>query len=61
MSYLDDTYCQLCERFTTKEERNKHFSSSTHLRKKVYGYNPAHFPNRKLIGDESSIPEEAFW
>ena len=47
MSFLDDTYCQLCERFITKEQWNKHLYSSRHLHKKAY------FPNRRLIGDES--------
>ena len=51
MSFLDDTYCQLCERFITKE----------HLHKKGYGYTPAYFPNRRLIGDEANILEKAFW
>ena len=41
MSFLDDTYCQLCERFITKKQWNKHLYSSRHLRKKAYGYTPA--------------------
>ena len=61
MSFLDDTSCQLCEKFITKEQWNKHLYSSRHLHKKAYGYTPAYFSNRKLIGDESNILEKAFW
>ena len=61
MSFLDDTYCQLCERFITKEQWNKHLYSSRHLHKKAYGFTPAFFPNRNLIGDEDSILEKTFW
>ena len=61
MSFLDDTYCQLCERFITKEQWNKHLYSSRHLHEKAYGYTPAYFPNRRLIGDEANILEKAFW
>ena len=61
MSFLDDTYCQLCERFITKEQWNKHLYSSRHLHKKAYGYTPAYFPQRKLTGDESIKLEKAFW
>ena len=60
MSFLDDTYCQLCERFITKEQWNKHLYSSRHLHKKAYGYTPAYFPNRRLIGDEANILEGVF-
>ena len=38
MSFLDDTYCQLCERFITKEQWNIHLYSSRHLHKKAFGY-----------------------
>ena len=61
MSFLDDTYCQLCERFITKEQWNKHLYSSKHLHKKAYGYTPAYFPNTRLTGDESNKLEKAFW
>ena len=44
MSFLDDTYRQLFERFITKEQWNKHLYSSRHLHKKAYGYTPAYFP-----------------
>ena len=61
MSFLDDTYCQLCERFITKEQRNNHLYSNRHLHKKAFGYYPAYFPQRKLTGDESIKLEKAFW
>ena len=61
MSFIDDTYCQLCETFITKERWNKHLYSSRPLHKKAYGYTPAYFPNRKLIGEENSILVKAFW
>ena len=61
MPFLDDTFCQLCERFITKEQWNKHLYSSRHLHKKAYGYTSAYFPNRRLIGDEANILEKAFW
>ena len=61
MSFLDDTYCQLCERFITKEQWNNHLYSSRHLHKKAYGYYPAYFPQKKLTGDESIKLEKAFW
>ena len=49
MSFLDDTYCQLCERFITKEQWNKHLYSSRHLHKKAFGYCPAYFPQRRVL------------
>ena len=61
MSFLDDTYCQLCERFITKEQWNKHLYSSRQLHKKAFGYTPTCFPNKRLIGDEANIMEKAFW
>ena len=61
MSFLDDTYCQLCERFISKEQWNKHLYSSKHLHKKADGYVPAYFPQRRLTGDESIKIEKAFW
>ena len=60
MSFLDDTYCQLCERFITKERWNNHLYSSRHLHKKAYGYALVYFPQRKLSGDESNKLEKAF-
>ena len=61
MSILDDTYCQLCERFITKEDWNKHLYSSRHLHREMNGYWPAYFPQRKLTGDEGMTLEKAFW
>ena len=61
MSFLDDTYCQLCERFITKEQWNNHLYSKRHLHKKAFGYYPAYFPQRKLTGVESIKLEKAFW
>ena len=49
-----------CERFITKEQRRKHLFSSRHLRREVYGYRPAFFPQRKLTRDENSTLEKAF-
>ena len=60
MSFLDDTYCQLCERFITKERWNKRLYSSRHLHREINGYWPAYFRQRKWIGDEASILEKAF-
>ena len=61
MSNLDYTYCQLCERFITKNDWIKHLYSSRHLHREVNGYWPTYFPQRKLIGDESIKLEQAFW
>ena len=61
MSLPIDTYCQLCERFITKEQWNKHLRSSRHLHKEVNGYWPAYFPQKKLVKDENIILEKAFW
>ena len=55
MSFLEDIYCQLCERFITKEQWNNHLYSSRHLHKKGF------FPQRILTGDESIKLEKAFW
>ena len=61
MSILDDIYCQICDRYITKEDWNKHLYSSRHLHREVNGYWPAYFPQRKLTGEESMILEKAFW
>ena len=58
MSFIDDTYCQLCESFITKEQWNKHLYSSRHLHNKAYGYKPAYLLNRRLIGDEANTLEK---
>ena len=46
MAFLDDTYCQLCERIKIKEQWNKHFYCGTHLHREVKGYWPASFPQK---------------
>ena len=61
MSFLNDTYCQLCERFVTKEQWNKHLYSSRHLHRQMNCYWPAYFPQTKLVKDENFTPETAFW
>ena len=61
MSFLDDFFCQICDRFYTKERWNNHLYSSRHLHREVNGYWPAYFPQRKLGGDESNKLEKAFW
>ena len=58
---MDDTYFQLFERLISREERNKHFSSSRYLHREFYGYTRAYFAQRKLIRNESSILEKDFW
>ena len=60
MALFNDTYCQICDRFITKEQWNKHLFSSRLLHREVNGYWPAYFPQRKLTRDESSILEKAF-
>ena len=41
MALFSDTYCQICDRFITKERWNKHLYSSRHLHREVIGYWPA--------------------
>ena len=38
MSFFNDTFCRLCERFTTKEQWEEHLYSSTHLHIEVNGF-----------------------
>ena len=61
MSILDDTNCQLCERFITKEQWNKHLPFSRHLHREAHGYGPVIFPQSKLARDEKIIFEKGFW
>ena len=61
MSFLDDTFCQICDRLYTKEQWDKHLYSSRHLHREVNGYWPAYFPQRKLTSDLSIKLEKAFW
>ena len=61
MSFLDDTFCQICDRFYTKEQWDKHLYSGRHLHREVNGYWPAFFPQRNLTSDENIKLEKAFW
>ena len=61
MALVNDIYCQICDRFITKEQWNKHLYSSRHLHREVNGYWPAYFPQRNLTRDEGMILEKAFW
>ena len=61
MAFLDDTNCQLCERFIIKEQWTKHIFSSRQLHREVNGYWPAYFPQKKLTRDENFILEKVSW
>ena len=61
MPIFNDIYCQICDRFITKERWNKHLYSSRPLHGEVNGYWPAIFPQRKLNRDECMKLEKAFW
>ena len=61
MALFNDVFCQICERFYTKEQWNKHLYSSRHLHREVNGYLPSFFPQRKLTRDEGVKLEKAFW
>ena len=61
MAFFNDIFCQICDRFYTKEQWNKHLYSSRHLHREVNGYWPAFFPQRKLTRDEGIKLERAFW
>ena len=61
MAIFNDVFCQICDRFYTKERWNKHLYSSRHLHREVNGYWPAFFPQRKLTRDEGIKLEKAFW
>ena len=54
-------FCQICDRFYTKERWNNHLYSSRHLHREVNGYCPMIFPQRKLTRDEGIKLEKAFW
>ena len=60
MTFFNDTYCQLCERFIPKEQWNNNLHSNRQIHREVNGYWPAFFPRRKLSGDADSILEKAF-
>ena len=61
MAIFKDIFCQICDRFYTKERWNKHLYSSRHLHREVNGYWPMFFPQRKLTRDEGIKLEKAFW
>ena len=61
MAIFNDVFCQICDRFYTKEQWNKHLYSSRHLHREVNGYWPSFFPQRKLFKDEGVKLEKAFW
>ena len=61
MALFNDIFCQICDRFYTKERWNKHLYSSRHLHREVNAYWPAFFPQRKLTRDEGIKLEKAFW
>ena len=61
MALLNVLYCQLCDKFLTKEEWNKHLYSSRHIHREVSGYWPAKIcPQRKVFGDGGSLLEKGF-
>ena len=61
MALFNDIFCQICDRFVTKEQWDRHFYSNRHLHREVNGYWPAFFPQRKLTRDEGKNLEKAFW
>ena len=61
MALFNDIFCQICDRFYTKERWNKHLYSSRHLHREINGYWPALFPQQKLTRDEGIKLEKAFW
>ena len=61
MALFNDIFCQICDRFYTKEQWNKHLYSNRHLHGEINGYWPAFFPQRKLTRDEGIKLEKAFW
>ena len=48
MSFLYDTYCQLCERFITKEQWNQHLYYSRLLHKKSLWLHTGLLPIQKV-------------
>ena len=61
MAIFNDVFCQICDRFYTKERWNNHLYSSRHLHREINGYWPMFFPQRKLTRDEGIKLEKAFW
>ena len=61
MALFNDIFCQIGDRFYTKEQWKKHLYSSRHLHREINGFWPEFFPQRKLTRDESIKLEKAFW
>ena len=61
MALSNDILCQICDRFYTNEQWNKHLYSSRDLHREVNVYWPAIFPQRKLTKDEGMKLEKASW
>ena len=60
MALFNYTYCQICDRFITKEQWNSHFYSSRYLHKEMNVYWPAYFPQRKLTRMKVSYLRKLF-
>ena len=61
MALFNGIYCQICDRFISKRQWNKHLYSSRSLHKEVNGYWPACFLQRRLTKDEGMKLEKYFW
>ena len=61
MVFFNDIYCQICDRFITKDGWNKHLYSKRHLHREVNGYWPPYFPQTELTRDECTKLEKVFW
>ena len=61
MAPFNDVYCQICDRFITKEQWNKHLYSAKHLNREAKGFWPAFFLQTKLTRDEDMKLEKVFW
>ena len=60
MALFNDIFCQICDRFITKEQWKKHLYSSRNLHREANGYSPAIFPQRTLTRDEGLRLGKAF-
>ena len=60
MAFFNDVYCQICDRFISKEQWNKHLPSNRFLHTEVNGYWPAVFAQKKTR-DEGMKLEKLFW
>ena len=62
MPIFNDKFCQISDRFITKEPWNNYLFSSRHLHnREINGYWPEFFPQRKLTRNEGKKLERAFW